>query len=595
MKRRGRANVQAGARRGESPPRFPSMAGRTLAQRRHVPPRWPGHIRRADPAERCGSRTRRARPASTSATSTARAPTSIWSRRWARAGCSSTTTATAGSTSSWSMAGRSPIRRSRGGHGIACSATAATARSRTSPRGPGIQHRDYGMGACAGDYDDDGRVDLYVTNVRTEHALPQPRRRQRSRDVTAAARVGVRAWSASCAFADLDATAISICASPTTSTADSTQQPVLRQRRANGARLLPPAQVRPAAEHRLPQRRQRRLHRRQRARPASARCAATASASSSPTTTTTDGRTCSSPTTDAELPVPQHAAACGSRKTGLRRPASPSPPTARRAPAWASTPATTTATGGSTWWSPISTSRCTRCIAASTAACSRYATTESGIGFPTLPFVGFGVAFLDFDNDTQLDLAIANGHILDNARSSAPARPTRQRKLLFRNIAPRRFVDVGRRRVRGSRSERSAAGSRPATSTTTATSTCSSRTTARPPSCCATTAGIARNALLVRLRGAQSNRDGIGARIRVTTGARTQIRDVKAGSSYLSQNDLRAHFGLGAASAPIESRCCGRAGGWTSCRTCRRIRSSPSAKATAWSAVSPSCEGIDSS
>ena len=41
----------------------------------------------------------------------------------------------------------------------------------------------------------------------------------------------------------------------------------------------------------------------------------------------------------------------------------------------------------------------------------------------------------------------------------------------------------------------------------------------------------------------------IGARIRVTAGSRTQIRDVKAGSSYLSQNDLRAHFGLGPAAA----------------------------------------------
>jgi hypothetical protein len=52
-------------------------------------------------------------------------------------------------------------------------------------------------------------------------------------------------------------------------------------------------------------------------------------------------------------------------------------------------------------------------------------------------------------------------------------------------------------------------------------------------------------ALLVRLVGKQSNRDGIGARLRLTTGTRTQIREVKAGSSYLGQNDLRQHFGLG--------------------------------------------------
>ena len=55
------------------------------------------------------------------------------------------------------------------------------------------------------------------------------------------------------------------------------------------------------------------------------------------------------------------------------------------------------------------------------------------------------------------------------------------------------------------------------------------------------------NAMLVRLRGAGMNTDAIGARVRLTVGARTQIRDIKAGSSYMSQNDLRAHFGLGTA------------------------------------------------
>jgi hypothetical protein len=50
---------------------------------------------------------------------------------------------------------------------------------------------------------------------------------------------------------------------------------------------------------------------------------------------------------------------------------------------------------------------------------------------------------------------------------------------------------------------------------------------------------------VISLIGKQSNRDGIGARLRLTTGTRTQIREVKAGSSYLGQNDLRQHFGLG--------------------------------------------------
>ena len=47
--------------------------------------------------------------------------------------------------------------------------------------------------------------------------------------------------------------------------------------------------------------------------------------------------------------------------------------------------------------------------------------------------------------------------------------------------------------------------------------------------------------------GTRSNRDGIGARLALTAAGRTQVREVKAGSSYLGQNDIRVHFGLGTA------------------------------------------------
>ena len=66
----------------------------------------------------------------------------------------------------------------------------------------------------------------------------------------------------------------------------------------------------------------------------------------------------------------------------------------------------------------------------------------------------------------------------------------------------------------------------------------------RPRSSSATTAAPG-STLLVRLIGTKSNRDGIGARLLLTSGTRTQMRVVKAGSSYLGQNELRQHFGLG--------------------------------------------------
>ena len=226
--------------------------------------------------------------------------------------------------------------------------------------------------------------------------------------------------------------------------------------------------------------------------PVSARFEATASASSSPTTTTTAGRMCSWPTTACRTSCSTTGGMLRFAETGLRRRRRGGDRRPGRAPAWASTPATTTATGASTSSSPTSISRCTRCIAASAQGLFADATHESGIGSPTLPFVGFGVAFLDFDNDAQLDIAIANGHILDNAPQFRAGATYAQRKLLFRNTTRRRFVEVGRRagpgfalaegrpragggRHRQRRRPRSAR--RP--------------TTVRPPICCATTAGTA--------------------------------------------------------------------------------------------------------
>jgi hypothetical protein len=56
------------------------------------------------------------------------------------------------------------------------------------------------------------------------------------------------------------------------------------------------------------------------------------------------------------------------------------------------------------------------------------------------------------------------------------------------------------------------------------------------------------NAILVRAIGSKSNRSGIGTRLTLVTAGRRQVRDVQSGSSYLTQNDLRAHFGLGQSS-----------------------------------------------
>jgi hypothetical protein len=175
------------------------------------------------------------------------------------------------------------------------------------------------------------------------------------------------------------------------------------------------------------------------------------------------------------------------------------------------------------------------------------ATAESGVGFPTLPFVGFGVAFLDADNDAQLDIAIANGHILDNAPLFRAGSTYRQRTLLFRNTTGRRFVESGRRMGPGLATLKVSRGLAIGDIDNDGDLDLLAANNGQPAALLRNDGGNRGNAVTIRVRGAGANTAAIGARILVTTGTRTQRRDIKAGSGYLSQNDLRAHVGVGAA------------------------------------------------
>ena len=88
------------------------------------------------------------------------------------------------------------------------------------------------------------------------------------------------------------------------------------------------------------------------------------------------------------------------------------------------------------------------------------------------------------------------------------------------------------------------------------------------------TGGNARNSIEIRVVGTRSNRDGLGTRLTVTAGGRTQVREIKSGSSYLGQNDLRAHVGLGEAARVDRIDVRWPAGQTESIRDVPRIKSS---------------------
>jgi hypothetical protein len=176
-----------------------------------------------------------------------------------------------------------------------------------------------------------------------------------------------------------------------------------------------------------------------------------------------------------------------------------------------------------------------------------HATGEGGIGFATLPFVGFGVAFLDADNDGQLDLAITNGHVFDDAPLVRPGATYAQRKLLFRNTNGRRFIEMGQTAGTGFALTKVGRGLAYGDIDNDGDLDLLVTNNGQTADLLRNDGGHSGSSMLVRALAAAGNRDAIGAAIRLTAGSRTQVREIRAGSSYLAQNDLRAHFGLGGA------------------------------------------------
>jgi hypothetical protein len=183
------------------------------------------------------------------------------------------------------------------------------------------------------------------------------------------------------------------------------------------------------------------------------------------------------------------------------------------------------------------------------------ATAESGVGPPTLPFVGFGTAWFDGDNDGDLDLAIANGHVLDNPGVFRAGARHAQRRLLFVNDGRGKLTEIGRSAGPGFEPERVGRGLAVADIDGDGDLDMLVTNNGQAVELLRNDGDSRGNALIVRLVGTKSNRDGIGARVRVTSGGRSWVRDVRAGSSYLGQNDLRVHVGVGTtAQADVEVR-----------------------------------------
>ena len=165
----------------------------------------------------------------------------------------------------------------------------------------------------------------------------------------------------------------------------------------------------------------------------------------------------------------------------------------------------------------------------------------AGIREATLLYLGFGTAFADFDQDGDLDLVFANGHINDNTADFRPGSLYRQRNQIFDNQGNGKFREdknTGMDVVRASRGL--AVGDLDGDGDLDV-----AIVDMNEPCEVYENIGASGNWLQVDIAAPSGNRFGVGARVEVEAGGKRQIRDVKTGSSYLSQNALAVHFGLG--------------------------------------------------
>ena len=181
-------------------------------------------------------------------------------------------------------------------------------------------------------------------------------------------------------------------------------------------------------------------------------------------------------------------------------------------------------------------------------------TFQAGLGRNTR-FLGWGAMFLDFDNDTWPDILLANGHVYPEVAETAIEYGYKQRKVLYRNLGNGKFADVSESAGLGILEKVSARGCATGDFDNDGDLDVVVNCVNDVPQLLRCDSSTGNKWIKIKCVGTKSNRSAIGARVFCVTGKRKQMDEVRSGGSYISQNDLRVHFGLGKAeTADVEIR-----------------------------------------
>src|SRR5215470_7463770 len=173
-------------------------------------------------------------------------------------------------------------------------------------------------------------------------------------------------------------------------------------------------------------------------------------------------------------------------------------------------------------------------------------TSAAGLGLYT-KYLGWGTMFLDFDNDGWPDLLLVNGHVYPEVDKNNLGSNYQEPRILYRNLGKGNFADISATAGPGITMHSSARGLAVGDLWNDGRISAVINNMNAAPSLLVNQLKSPNHWLAIHTVGTKANHDGIGARIRVKAGSRILVDEVRSGSSYISNSDMRVHFGLGKA------------------------------------------------
>ncbi len=172
-------------------------------------------------------------------------------------------------------------------------------------------------------------------------------------------------------------------------------------------------------------------------------------------------------------------------------------------------------------------------------------TRASGAGEGCFPYVNWGTGFVDFDNDGDRDLLVANGHLQDNVHLYDTATSYEARNVVLMNTGKGQFVDVSSQCGDGLLPKLSSRGTALDDLDNDGDVDAVVLNSRKPPTVLRNDSASGNHWIEIRLCGVKSSRDGVGAQVRVRTGDLEQTDEVHSGRGYQSHHGMRLHYGLG--------------------------------------------------